>query len=237
MWTLVTYEPVGFISLKLSTATSTGGKSLLFPTPFAFKMAMLDVILRVEGVETGKSLWPAVRDAQLAFSVPERIVVTNTFTKILRPKKGKPVIDPDSGLIRSLITSIGFREYVLWLGPLRVAFKPGDDVGGDWRRWLSMITYFGKRGGFVQAVDVSQNDELPDGFVSLKPLGETFPAAGILQVMDDCAPHLTFDHVDIYSNKNMKVGKDRLLHPLVFPYRLARTSRSFTLYERIAATR
>ena len=235
MWTIVSYQPVGMISLKLSTATSTGGKSLLLPTPFAFKMAVLDVILRMEGVEEGRRLWPAVRDANVALRGPERIVVTNTFTKILRPIKGKPSLDPESGLIRPLIKTIGFREYVQWQGMLHVGFQPGADEDGDWARWLSAISYIGKRGGFIQAESVIQTAELPATFISLRPSPDSFPKRGILQIMDDCASHLSFEHVDIYSSKNMKVGKDRLLHQVVIPYRLHKTSRGFTLYHRFDA--
>jgi len=235
MWTIITYQPVGLISLKLATATSTGGKALLLPTPFSFKMALLDVILRDQGLEKGKQLWPAVRDAKLAVDGPERIAVTNTFTKILRPDRNWGEPDPDTGLIRPMLHTIGFREYVQWQGSLRVAFLPGSDTAGEWARWLSMISYLGKRGGFIQAVNVGLFPKLPPAFTPLEPLSDQFPAEGILQVMDDCAPHLSFEHVDIYSNKNMKVGKDRLLHHVVLPYRLHKASRGFTLYQRLDA--
>lgn len=236
MWTIITYEPAGLISLKLSTATSTGGKSLLFPTPFAFKMAVLDVILRTEGVERGRAIWPAVRDAQLALHGPERVVVTNTFTKVLRPNRSWKEPDTDTGLIRPMLTSIGFREYVLWQGPLRVAFRAGQGALGEWPRWLSMISYIGKRGGFIQAVSVFQTDELPRGFTPLAPVDSAFSLDGLIQLMDDCAPHLTFEHVDIYSNKSMRMGKDRLLHQVILPYRLYKASRGFTLYQRSEVT-
>ena len=233
MWTIITYQPVGLISLKLATATSTGGKALLLPTPFAFKMALLDVILRDLGLEEGKRLWPAVRDAKLAVDGPQRIAVTNTFTKILRPDRNWGDPDPDTGLIRPMLHTIGFREYVQWQGLMRMAFRPGHDAAGDWARWLSMITYIGKRGGFIQAVHVAQASVLPTTFTLLQPLQEAFPADGVLQIMDDCASHLSFEQVDIYSAKTMKVGKDRLLHHVVIPYRLIRASRGFTLYQRL----
>lgn len=233
MWTIVTYQPVGLVSLKLATATSTGGKSLLLPTPYAFKMAVLDVILRELGVDRGKMLWSAVRDARVSLRGPERIAVTNTFTKILRPIKGKPSLDPDTGLIRPLLNTIGFREYVQWQGSLQIAFGTQDDAPGDWPRWLSMITYLGKRGGFVQAVDVETSTDLPNTFTRLEPTSGAFPIEGILQLMDDCAPHLSFEQVNIYSSKGMKVGKDRLLHQVIIPYRLLEASRGFSLYQRL----
>ena len=41
MWWITNFEPVTMFSLKAAAATSTGGKSLLLPTPFSFKMALL----------------------------------------------------------------------------------------------------------------------------------------------------------------------------------------------------
>lgn len=233
MWNIVTYQPVGLTSLKVATATSTGGKSLLLPTPFAFKMALLDVILRDQGVETGKTWWPSVRDGQVAVRGPTRITVINTFTKILRPSRGPLDPDPDTGLIHPLSSSIGFREYVQWQGPLQIAFLPGNEKEGDWSRWLTSISYLGKRGGFVQPVDVEVVDRLPKAFVRLRPIGATFSPEGIIQIMDDCSPQVTFEHVDIYDRKPMKVDRDRLLHHVILPYRLVRSSRGFTLYQRL----
>jgi len=234
MWYITAYKPVGLISLKLSTATSTGGKSLLLPTPFAFKMALLDVIIRDIGLARGKALWPQVRNGQIAINGPRRITVNNTFIKILKPKKGKSTQDPDTGLTRPMVNTIAFREYVQWQGDLEIAFQPGDESDDPWQRWLTMITYLGKRGGFVQAATSHfLSMHLPDSFTSLLPVGTQFPLNGTLQILDDCGPNLTFEQVDIYSSKAMKLGRDRILHHVILPYRLTRSSRGYSLYERI----
>ena len=44
---------------------------------------------------------------------------------------------------------------------------------------------------------------------------------------------MTFDHANIYSNKNIRLGKERILRHVVLPYRLARSSKSYSYYERI----
>jgi len=46
---------------------------------------------------------------------------------------------------------------------------------------------------------------------------------------------MTFDHADIYSAKRITLGKERILRHVVLPYRLARSSRGYSLYERIVA--
>ncbi len=44
---------------------------------------------------------------------------------------------------------------------------------------------------------------------------------------------MTFEQADIYSGRGVSPGKDRILLHVVLPYRLARTSRSYSKYERI----
>lgn len=246
MWYITTFQPVSLLSLKLATATSTGGKSLLLPTPFAFKMALLNAVIQTAGLAQGHAYWPAIRDGQVALSGPAHIAVTNTFTKILKPLKGKSTMDEETGLTRGMINTIGFREYVQWQGNVEIAFAPGriaDTPQHDpqytlnqaaWAQWLTMITYFGKRGGFVQAVDASQTiDMLSAQFIPLDQVADGFPLNGTLQLMDDCAPQTTFEQIDVYSGKAMRTGKDRLLRPIVLPYRVERSSRGYTLYRRI----
>ncbi|RME51167.1 MAG: hypothetical protein D6790_20265 [Caldilineae bacterium] len=237
MWMITTYEPVSLITLKIATATSTGGKSLLLPTPFAFKMALLDVVIRSEGVAVAQGLWPRIRDGGVAIRGPAHIAVTNTFTKILKPNRNAG-LDADTGLVSVMIRSIGFREYVQWQGAAQIAFQPNgnEDDSASWRRWLTQINYLGKRGGFVQAVDAPKaKDHLPDGFTLLTDeQTETFVMDGTLQLLDDCGPKLTFEQVNVYTNKGMKMGRDRILRTVVLPYRLERASRGYSLYTRVA---
>ncbi len=46
MWLTSEYVATALSSLKASSATSSGGKALLAPTPYALKMALLDVACR-----------------------------------------------------------------------------------------------------------------------------------------------------------------------------------------------
>jgi len=121
---------------------------------------------------------------------------------------------------------------------LALALSPGEDDGDLLRvlgRLLVQINYLGKRGGFLQLLALPrQSDFLPDGFTLLNPAEpQPFLRDGLPQILDDCGPSMTFEHADIYSGKRIRLGKERILHHVVLPYRLARSSRGFTLYERI----
>lgn len=236
MWWITTYEPVTMFSLKVAAATSTGGKSLLLPTPFAFKMALLNTVIQLEGIDAGTQIWPAIRDGKMAIHGPAQIAVNNTFNKILKPSRGQQLPDPDTGILQIMGRSIGFREYVQWHGETQIAFEPSKETDENWALWTTNIHYLGKRGGFIQATGQLDNAEkLPPDFLLLgegEQHSERFPLDGTLQVMDDCGSNLSFDEVNIYSSKNMRRGTHRILRPVILPYRMARSSRGYTLYER-----
>lgn len=97
MWTIATYTPAALFSLRPAAATSSGGKTLICPTPFAVKMALLDAALRTRGLIEGQRLWPFIRDLRLQVALPEYLSVINTFTKIVRPKKSGPSDDTGTG--------------------------------------------------------------------------------------------------------------------------------------------
>ncbi|MDZ4719405.1 MAG: hypothetical protein SH847_13195 [Roseiflexaceae bacterium] len=240
MWTVAQYIPVALFSLKPATATSSGGKTLICPTPFAIKMALLDAALRTLGQNEGKRLWPTIRDLRLMVNLPERVSVINTFTKIVRPKKHGPSDDSGTGLMTPLGSTIAYREYVSFGGAIQLAAQLAteDTIPVMLTDLFPQINYLGKRGGFVQLLkmpdQVGQSNLSTDqGWITLTEDQAQFSFGGTLQILDDCGSKMTFDHADIYSSKRITLGKERILRHIVLPYQVARSSRGFTLYERI----
>jgi len=235
MWILADYQPVGLFSLKVATATSSGGKSLLVPTPFALKMALVDAACRSRGVSEARALWPAIRELSVAVHLPERAVVTNLFTKILKPRRNPAAPGSQDG--GPLGKTIAFREYVWSQGKLRLAVAPiSEQQMPTLRELFLQINYLGKRGGFVQLTSPPRAvEDLPVGFVLLNPRDgqQVFDGRGVVQILDDCGPRMTFEQADVYSGQGVKLGKERVLNHIVLPYRLARSSRSYSLYERL----
>ncbi len=237
MWLIAEYQPVGLFSLKSALATSSGGKSLIVPTPFAIKMALLDAAYRVRGVQHVEGLWPPIRALSVAIALPDCVVVTNLFTKILKPRRG----DPPEGIADAgpLQKSIGFREYVWPTGSWRLALGTEENDAQDWLSPLLLqINYLGKRGSFLQLLPPLETVEiLPDTFTSLNPQDgqATFDSQGVLQVLDDCGPKMTLEHANIYSGKRITMGRQRVLHHVVLPYRQVQSSKSYTLYKRLSS--
>jgi hypothetical protein len=234
MWLIADYQPVTLFSLKNSLATSSGGKSLLVPTPYALKMALLDAACRVWGVSNAEKAWTTLRDLAVAYRLPERVVVTNLFAKILKPRRAQP--KPGTAHAGPLGRTIAFREYVWVAGDFGIALGTGQNKTSDLAELLLQINYLGKRGGFVQLVCPPRaSTDLPGEFVLLKAEGNEagFDSRGLVQMLDDCGPDMTFEQANIYSSKRVRLGKERVLHHVVLPYRLTRSSRSYSLYERI----
>jgi hypothetical protein len=231
-WLVAEYQSTALFSLKPAWATSSGGKSLLAPTPYAVKMAILDAACRTSGAAVAEKSWPRVRDLVVALRLPEHAVVTNLFTRILKPNRTPP--PPGSQHAGPLGKTICYREYVYLDGPLGLAFGEVSREESQLVDWLLQINYLGKRGGFVQLLaPPTFTETLPGAFITVGGSVESFPADGIVQQLDDCDASLTFEKASIYSGKSIRTGRERVSHHTVLPYRLKRSSKSFSYYERV----
>jgi hypothetical protein len=236
MWVIADYQPVALFSLKSALATSSGGKSLLVPTPFAIKMALLDAGFRVMGADEIGEHWSVIRDLTIAINLSPQVVVTNLFTKILKPRRGTPPAgQADAGPLQK---SIGFREYVWPVGTWQLGLGTADETKVPLLEHLLLqINYLGKRGGFIQIAGPPKTTaELSEDFTLLNPEEnqQTFHRDGLLQVLDDCGPKMTLEHANIYSGKRISMGRQRVLHHIVLPYKLTQSSRGYSLYTRIS---
>lgn len=242
MWTVATYAPNALFSLKIAVATSSGGKTLLCPTPLSIKLALLDALIRTQGRTSGELWWRELATLRLRIALPAQIAVINTFTKIVRPKKNGPSDDNGTGLLAPFVRTIAYREYVSFGGTFQLAAQTAQrkPLPAELSALFAQLTSLGKRGGFIQlqAPPVPLADEhMPEaaGWVTLTETQQRFSFGGTLQMLDDCAATMTFAHADIYSDKRITLGKERILRHIVLPYTVTRSSRGFTLYERNGA--
>jgi hypothetical protein len=242
MWIVAHYLPVSFFSLRPASATSSGGQTLLVPTPFAIKMALLSTLIRTRGLAEGERLFPSLRDLPIALEPPEQAVVIKGFSKIRRELKDKS--NPEKAARARLEKeypfqpTIAYREYVSYYGSLRLACEVAEEspLAAVLPELLVGLNYLGKRGGFVQIVEPPQpRAELSAGTFLLLTASrqETFPIEGTLQVLDDCGPRLTFAQANIYTDERIVLNRDRVLRHVVLPYQRWRSSHAYSWYRRL----
>lgn len=244
-WAIATYLPVALFSLKSALATASGGKTVLVPTPYAIKMALLDAAIRSRGVAAGSRLFPAIRDLRVALDPPEWLVVLNSFSKVRRLLELKDASKAEQKVRAArergaypFQPTIAYREYVQFGGPFRLAISAGlprDDDQSELARLLGLVNYLGKRGGFIQLAGPPDSATSLDGrFTELTAARvESFAAGGTMQSLDDCGPQLTFERANVYSSERITMGQDRILRHIPLPLRLERSSRGYSLYRRI----
>ncbi len=244
MWLVARYLPVSLFSLKSASATASGGKTLLVPTPFALKMALLDAAICVRGLAEGERVFPLLRDLSIWLEAPRDLVVLKGFGKIQRLLKDKS--NEDKARLAQIKgqwpmqPTIAYREYVYYRDAFQLAFAAPDgrDIAADVSQLLFHINYLGKRGSFIQLMEQPRTVEhLPEQrFVSLTPttIGP-FRMDGTLQMLDDCGSSLSFAHANVYDAKRITPGKERVMRHVVLPYSVVRSSRSYSWYQHLSA--
>jgi hypothetical protein len=218
------YLPTALFSLKDSQATNAAGKTLLVPSPYAIKMALLDVAARSQGLESAKAVFLWLKGLSIRVSPPEYACVSNTFIKIQRPPKNPEPNEPFK-------PTIAFREYAQYVGELRLAFAVqalSQAQLGQLTELLLRINYFGKRGCFMQFTQTSSLDVLDASFVFAT--GDTHPHTGsVMHYLDDFGSKMTWDKLDVYH----KDKPDRTVAAYLLPYQLKRSSKRSSLYQRL----
>ncbi len=234
-WCIVRYRPVGLFSLRQSQSTSSGGRTLLCPTPYAFKLAVTDAAFRAGGLAWGPAVFTDLCHRRVRFRPPARAVVTNTFVKIKREKKEPDPREP-------YISSIGFREFCFFEGDLEVAVEVAGLPVTCYDRLVTVlrhVNYFGKRGSFFQYLEHGMTPTLPSGFTAAVPseLSQVDPSLyGTTQFLDDVGdgdPERLFEALSTYSPKGAQLDRDRVTCQYLLPYRMEESARNYTSYRRI----
>ncbi|MBP8972742.1 MAG: hypothetical protein KBH93_02610 [Anaerolineae bacterium] len=236
MWLVAEYEASALFTLKPATATASGGKTLLVPTPFAIKMALLDVACRLEGQTAAAEAWKWLGGLTVALRPAPTVVVNNTFTKVLKPRRGET--RPGSKHAGYFQQTINYREYAHLAGTFAIALQLSADADAErLARWLLHVNYLGKRGSFIQLQGVPEIvDVLPEDFIVVDGQLQGFDLGAVLTQLDDVGEGLSFERANIYSGEKITLGKHRVLRHVALPYRLVASSRGYSHYELVGET-
>jgi len=232
MWMEFVYEPTTLFSLKASEATNAAGKSLLSPSPYAVKMALLNAICTYDSVDVAREHFDLIRDLDLQFALPEYIVVNNCFIRIMQESRSETRKENPNIMFKSTVV---FREFVYFSGKVRIAAKLSDQSSEEQEdfleRYFVRVNYFGKRGCFFQLREwgALPGDQLPREYSQPIENKSSFAdgRSKILARVDDFGSKATFDKVSNYSNEKT----DRVSKIIALPYRVMKSTKAFTLLQ------
>jgi hypothetical protein len=240
-WLIASYRPTSLFTLRMTHATSKGGKTLLVPTPYAVKLALIDACFRffpaAEALEQAHNVYDLIKAREIRFRPPEHCLVQNTFIKVKQEERGGP-----GGTYTS---TIAYREYCYYRGELAVAVDVAAMSGASRQlltRLAPCINYLGKRGSFMQFVSTQTYEgPLPSGYTC--PENKADIANGgyaSTNYLDDFGEALIgdadgFDRINSYGGKPSALGKYRVLTRTLLPYRYVSGGKHYSYYTRLSA--
>lgn len=244
-WLVAHYAPVTLFSLRPSITTAAGGQTLLVPTPYAVKLALTDAVIRVEGEPAGSSFFNLVQPLEVRLRPSAYSVVTHTFNRVrwaARGDKGGEEDDTDDGGGGSgpWATRIAYREYCFLAGDLDLAFNVDGLTPQQQERLsdaCSMVTYFGKRGGFFQFLGAALSNDLAEGFDVPAVPPSTDLRYAVVQVLDDLPPApdpSLWERINSLSSAPVRLEVHRLVRDRfrALAAHRVRSNRTYTLYQR-----
>jgi hypothetical protein len=240
-WLILRYKPVSLFSLRTTYATNKGGKTLLVPTPYAFKMAMIDACFRAfgkidEADRKAREVFDLIKCCEIRFSPPSVCIVQNTFIKIRQEKRDAP-----KGYFAS---TIAYREFCYFNNSeLKIALgvkEYGEEILNLLVYIASHINCIGKRGSFWQYLGhMIQDGELSENYTRPKSDSQLSEGHNLwFHELDDfgqdlCDDKNGFDRISTYGEGKIELGKHRVLTKTIIPYRFKQSSFRFTEYNKI----
>jgi hypothetical protein len=238
---VASYIPVSLFSLRMTHATSKGGKTLVVPTPYSLKMTLLDACFRrfpqEEAGKRAEGVFQLLKWREMRVRPPKQCVVNNTFVKALDWDR-----DAEKGPFRQTIV---YREFAFFEGDELLVALGADGLSEAERSLMgelfAHVNMLGKRGGFWQFNGLEEADgNLPFGFTVPRSDAtlEQIATYEMTQALDEfgealCEAKDGFDRVSTYGEGTIRLGEQRVLVPVAVPYRRRGASRHYTWYERV----
>jgi hypothetical protein len=230
-WLVVDYDPTALFSLKISMATSSVGKTLVVPTPYAIKMALIDAAFRWGYTEPDcEALLRSLIQVTVRIGPGPGAVVIHTFVKVRQESR-------DSDPLRPYSSTIAYREVAHHDGIWQWAFDlaAGDDtLAQRLVDLLPHVSYIGKRGSFIQFRGFSRRQELANDFTQPLQTATSWspPPRAHIVPLDDFGPEADLETLSSFTTKRPIRGRHRLFIDTIVPIGIVNTGPGFTEYRR-----
>jgi hypothetical protein len=217
----IIYKATALFSLKNSNSTNSGAKSLLLPSPYSLKMALINQAISVGGDldnlnSKNSSMFQIIRDIKVSYYLAPNTYfsISNSFIKILKPDRDGDGFKP----------TVAFREFIHVSNSIEIIIETQNiECKIYLQKYLHKINYFGKRGSFFQFISYSDTPNTAN-VTLFNPKSQI---GGLLQEYDDFNPKATFDSINNYSPTKTKRDK----HLLCIPVQLLSSSKSYSIYK------
>lgn len=230
-WLIAEYEPTALFSLKVSLATSSVGRTLVIPTPYAIKMAVVDAGFRAGlGKNECDDLLRALAATEVRIAPPPSAVVTHTFIKVRQEsRKGDP--------LRPYGSTIAYREVAHLSGATLWAFdlaENDEQFATCLTTLLPYISYVGKRGSFIRLLRLWRLATLDIYFTQPVPSQGSWspPPRAHVVPLDDFGPEADLETLSSFNKSRPKRERHRRFVNTIVPAGIVRTGPGFTEYSR-----
>jgi len=230
-WLIAEYQPTALFSLKVSLATSSVGKSLVVPTPYAIKMALIDAAFRARFSDSEcASLLLALIPLDVRVNPGPSAVVTHTFLKVRQESRGSDPLRPYS-------STISYREVVHHQGPWLWAFDLASVELATAEKVITLlphIRYVGKRGSFIQFLGFQRVLEVGVEFTQpvMRSGAWSPPTRGHITPLDDFGPEAELAVLSSFSAKPARRDRHRKFVETIVPLGIVNSGPGFTEYAR-----
>lgn len=220
---MIQYHVPALFSWRTLTANAFAARTLPCPTPAGVKLAMLGILLRRDGPESGQRHIDWLAPLAVAWRPPRRMAVRAVTVRVWKGEK------PDE----PLTGSVGMREYLHSAdssGLALIGVPP--DLRGDAVYALERIRGLGNAESLIQPVEPAHiANNLPDGFVVLDAGTE---GGDVAVLLDDLGVDPSFDRLSVYrspgSGNVPRLTTDRRRLLVQLPLRTSRhTANGYTL--------
>jgi len=230
-WLIGEFAPTTLFSLKVSSATSSVGRTLVVPTPYAVKMALVDAGFRAAlSDDDCARLLRALASIEVRIAPARDAVVTHTFVKVRQESR-------DADPLRPYTSTISYREVAHLNLPINWAFDlaTADDVSiARLPELLPHISYIGKRGSFVRFVRVYRVSTLGPEYTQPVAFDEAWspPRRAHIVPLDDFGPDADLETLSSFTQKRPRRERHRRFVDTIVPVGIVNTGPGFTQYSR-----
>jgi hypothetical protein len=228
-WLISEFAPTAPFSLKVSSATSSVGRTLVIPTPYSIKMALVDSAFRARFSDTDcAEILRALTKVDVRIAPAPETVVTHTFVKVRQESR-------DADPLRPYGPTIAYREIAYLSSSTKWAFDLAtaeDTLVTRMPVLLAHISYIGKRGSFFRFVHLFRATTLGPEYTQPVNRRGTWspPARAHIVSLDDFGPDADLETLSSFTDKRPRRDRHRRFVETIIPVGIVNMGPGFTRY-------